>query len=266
MAGLFNSLSPDIIQPASYVSPVLTPGCDISKWQDDPNTTINIDFKKMASAGIKFVYIRNTVGDANDSNFIKAWQGAKEAGLLRGAYHMHYFWLGLSQCQRFLNRLVDDPGELPPAFDLEKYGLGAANSKTVMARLKEAIPYMDAELTRWKRPFGNRMVMYTNPDSIVNFFSNNLPAWFLDRELWIAHYGVTSPNIGWQWKRWLIWQKTDRGPGLQYGVESKQVDLDYYNGDYASLRQFCGLDVVPEIPLTVEQRLIALEAWVKTHG
>jgi lysozyme len=258
--------SPANIQPASYVSPVLTQGCDISKWQDDPNTIINIDFAKMKAAGIKFVYIRNTVGDTNDRNFVTAWKGAKDAGLLRGAYHMHYFWLGLSQCQRFLNRLVDDPGELPPAFDLEKGGFGVAKSSAIMARLKDAISYMDTELTLWKRPFGNRILMYTNPDTIKNFFSNNLPAWFLDRELWIAHYKVASPDIGWQFKRWLFWQQTDRMDGLKYGVESKQLDGDVWNGDLNSLRQFCGLDDIPVPPMTIEERLGALEAQAKAHG
>jgi GH25 family lysozyme M1 (1,4-beta-N-acetylmuramidase) len=84
--------------------------------------------------------------------------------------------------------------------------------------------------------------------------------------LWIAHYGVTSPDIGWQLKRWLFWQKTDRGPGFNYGVESKQLDLDYYNGDYASLRKFCGVDVIPEPEKTIEERLTALEMWIKQHG
>jgi len=255
-------------QPASVVSPVLTNGCDLSKWQDDPATIREIDFKKMYAEGMRFVYIRATLGDTNDANFVQAWKDAKEAGLLRGAYHAHQFWLGLSQCQRFINRIVNDPGELPPAFDLERGGIGAANRTAVTLRMREAIGAIDFELVKWNRPFGKKMILYTNPDIIVNFLGNNLPAWLLEHELWVAHYGVSSPNIGWQYKRFLFHQYTDRGPGLKYGVESKQLDLDYFNGDYASLLRFCGLDQ-PETPpgeKTLEERVAVLEAWVKAHG
>lgn len=255
-------------QPASVVSPVLTNGCDLSKWQDDPNTVQEIDFKKMYAAGMRFVYIRATLGDSNDSNFIQAWKDAKAAGLLRGAYHAHLFNLGLSQCQRFISRIVDDPGEMPPAFDLERGGIGTAKKEAVIARMRDAIGFIDFELIRWNRPFGKKMILYTNPDIIVNFLGNNLPAWLLEHELWVAHYGVSSPSIGWQYRRWLFWQWSDRGPGLKYGVESKQLDMDVWNGDLASLIKFCGLDQ-PDTPpgeKTLEERVAFLEAWVKAHS
>lgn len=265
-----NTLSPAIVQPASYVAPVLTNGCDISSWQNDPNTTAGIDFKKMYKEGMRFVYIRCTLGDTNDREFFANWQGAKDAGLLRGAYHMHQFNLGLSQCQRFITRIVNDPGELPPAFDLEKGGIGVAKASAVLNRMREAMALIETDMVLWDRPFGTKMMLYTNPDIIQNFLGNNLPAWLLEHELWIANYGVTSPSLGWQYKRWLIWQYSDRINGIKYGVESKQLDGDVWNGDYNSLLKFCGLDVpeppTPPVPSTLEERVAKLEQLAKDHG
>jgi hypothetical protein len=42
------------------------------------------------------------------------------------------------------------------------------------------------------------------------------------------------------WKDWMIWQYTDRGDGSYYGCESKQVDLNWFNGTLDDLNKFTG--------------------------
>ena len=40
----------------------------------------------------------------------------------------------------------------------------------------------------------------------------------------------------WAKTEWLLWQFTDNGDGKIYGVESKNIDLNYFNGDIAAFR------------------------------
>ncbi|GAF06834.1 glycosyl hydrolase [Paenibacillus pini JCM 16418] len=55
-------------------------GIDVSHWQG------TIDWKKVAAAGISFVFIKATQNSI-DNNFLDYVKGAKAAGLLVGAYH-----------------------------------------------------------------------------------------------------------------------------------------------------------------------------------
>jgi len=51
--------------------------------------------------------------------------------------------------------------------------------------------------------------------------------------LWIANYGVAQPQVPRPWgtSEWLFWQFTASGDGPFYGVESLELDLNYFNGD-----------------------------------
>lgn len=236
---------------------MFTHGCDISKWQDDNTTPQGVDFVKMKDAGIKFVYIRATCGLALDEDFVANWMGAKKAGLLRGAYMAFRSGAGsMEQASLFVGRMQADPGELPPAYDLEHIGIAGLAASETMARSKIIVEYVDKRLSR-------KMVMYVNPDIIVNYFGNKLLPWFLAHDLWIAHYTQASaPNIGSQYKTWRFWQQTDRGDGVASGVESKQIDLDVFNGSYSELVRYCGLDNAQPV-LTLEERVTLLESEMK---
>ena len=56
-------------------------GLDISKWDGA------WDARKSKSAGAQFVYIKASQAVFADPLFAGNWQKAKEAGILRGAYH-----------------------------------------------------------------------------------------------------------------------------------------------------------------------------------
>jgi len=68
-------------------------------------------------------------------------------------------------------------------------------------------------------------------------------AYFKQYPLWIANYGVDSPLVPAPWDKneWTLWQITDNGDGALYGVESKNIDLNYFNGDEASFKAAFGL-------------------------
>src|SRR5262245_45992334 len=62
--------------------PMPIQGIDVSYWQGD------IDWRKVADAGVHFAYIKATEGgDHLDAKFLDNWRAAKLAGVARGAYH-----------------------------------------------------------------------------------------------------------------------------------------------------------------------------------
>src|SRR3954463_8047491 len=61
-------------------------GIDVSRHQGE------IDWNAVASSGVKFAWIKATEGgDHADVMFQANWQGAKAAGVARGAYHFVYW-------------------------------------------------------------------------------------------------------------------------------------------------------------------------------
>ena len=67
------------------------------------------------------------------------------------------------------------------------------------------------------------------------------------------------------WDTWDVWQFSANGNlrGAEFGMRSKSVDLDWFNG---SLFQFASWAGLKPTPLTVEQRLARLEAQARAHG
>lgn len=244
-------------------------GADVSQWQaktSDPR--VSIDFEKMKLQGVQFVYVRVACKGAYDAEFQQSWASAKKNGLIRGAYIALDYRASIpAQIQKSVNWLIDDPGELPIALDFEKLLYAGLGSAKALERLKGAVELIDAT-------FGKKCIIYTNPDAIINFI-NWIPGWFLTHDLWIAHYGVTTlgPSVGYQYftKSGLpkggfrFWQYTDRGDGIAHGCQSKQIDLDWWNGTRAELLDYCKLAPDPEVPVVpknVEERVTALEQRV----
>jgi lysozyme len=212
-------------------------GNDVSAWNDKNDTPQMIDFEKMKAHGTDFVYLRSTYGDWNDPDFKRNWQAAKDAGLLRGAYHYHLFLDDpVPQMNSFLDAFEGDYGELPPAFDVERLGIKTADRKTTLSVIWACMEII-------KQRTGKAPIFYSNVDVIKNFLpdlNNKIPKWLLDYDLWIANYGVTKPNTG-AWRTWKFWQFTDREDGRAHGVESKQIDANWYNGSLSDMQMYYGL-------------------------
>ena len=61
-------------------------GIDVSKYQGE------VDWPTVAASGVKFAWIKATEGgDRLDERFAADWQGAKDAGIRRGAYLFAYW-------------------------------------------------------------------------------------------------------------------------------------------------------------------------------
>jgi GH25 family lysozyme M1 (1,4-beta-N-acetylmuramidase) len=113
---------------------------DVSWWQfaerhydENGNEFIvfdwdNIDFVAAKAAGFDGVIIRASHGWRVDESFELAYELAKDAGLLVGAYHYIYVDAGFSQWQNFWNQIKDKDLELGFWFDQEVHSNGDATA------------------------------------------------------------------------------------------------------------------------------------------
>src|SRR5262249_19644402 len=83
-AGSLKDAKPNDRVATAHTMPIQ--GIDVSYWQGD------IDWEKVRDAGVSFTYIKATEGgDRIDPKFLENWEGAKRAGIARGAYHFIYW-------------------------------------------------------------------------------------------------------------------------------------------------------------------------------
>ncbi|HAV78466.1 MAG TPA: hypothetical protein DCX53_14045, partial [Anaerolineae bacterium] len=201
-------------------------GPDVSFYQDDPGTPNGINFNRMNDVA-DFVIIRAGQNLWTDSDFKENWRNAKQAGMLRGSY---WFYDSRAdpkkQAEIWASLVKDDMGELPLFADFEEAYKGDFTGwthwKTFLDHLRSLV--------------GNKEIgIYT----AYFYWVENAPKQATDLEyfhrypLWIANYGVDSPLVPkpWNTNEWLLWQFTAMGDGILYGVESAEIDLNYFNGD-----------------------------------
>ncbi len=132
-----------------------------------------------------------------------------------------------------------DFGELPLFADFEEaYGgqyQGWRKWYDFLERLKELVG--DKEISVYTAFYywrDNAPNATTQKDSLE---------YFHQYPLWIANYGAAEPSVPKPWgeNEWLFWQFTEVGDGELYGVESKGIDLNYFNGDAEAFRQRFGI-------------------------
>ena len=228
-------------------------GPDVSFYQDDDSTPEGIDFAKMKE-NADFVIIRVGQNQWIDSDFRTNWAAAKQIGLPRGSY---WFYDSRVEPQRqaelWYEALKDDPGELPLCADFEDNYGGAHGGwrkwYTFLETLKNLLP--NKEIVIYTASF---YWQENGPDP--NTEASSLE-YFHQYPLWIANYGVSKPNVPAPWgeDEWLWWQYTAHGDGATYGVESKNIDLNYFNGDLAAFRARFNLSDTPTPPTVTQYKV-----------
>ena len=204
-------------------------GPDVSFYQDDPGTPKGINFKRMDTIA-DFVIIRAGQNLWVDSAFQKNWQAAKATSLSRGTY---WFYDSRAdprqQADLWASLVKDDMGELPLFADFEEAYKGDftgwQNWKIFLERLRSQVG---------QKEIGIYTAYYYWQDNAPNAISQAAELdYFHQYPLWIANYGVSTPLVPKPWNadEWLFWQFTAMGDGIQYGVESAEIDLNYFNGD-----------------------------------
>jgi len=168
-----------------------------------------------------FVFMKATEGlNDTDKRFHKNWTDAKEAGMVRGAYH---FFLatksGKKQALQFIQQVALKRGDLPPVVDIEKlYGVKPA---LMRERLKEWLKEIESY-------YRVKPIIYTYADFYERYLGNE----FKQYPLWVAHYfQPEKPRIN---RSWQFWQHSEQGS--INGIRSK-VDCNVFNGDSIKFKQ-----------------------------
>lgn len=201
-----------------------------------------VDFVKMKTK-TPAVIIRAGQKSWVDRTFDISWQRAKDADLLRGSY---WFFDSRAnpkrQAELYVQTLGRDTGELPLWADFEdRYGgefHGWRHWHDFIERIKQLLP--------------NKMIgVYTN----YYYWKENTSAplatkaerdYFLQYPLWVANYTLADkPQVPTPFDSWALWQYTDNGDGKAYGVQSGNIDLNYFDGNMDDFLKMFNVGLVP---------------------
>ena len=185
-------------------------GIDISRWQGE------IDWAAVKRAGTRFVFMKATDGgDYVDPSFQRNWEGARRAGIARGAYHFTY-WCRPAQEQAawFRQQIPNDPDALPPVLDVEWNGQSRSCPGKIDPELaREKIKLMLVELERLT---GKKPIIYTD----ITFHKDVLEGRFNEYPYWIRST-ASLPEARYENRPWAFWQFTTTGrvPGIKGDVD-----------------------------------------------
>lgn len=189
-------------------------GIDVSRYQQRISWE-SVKAMQVNDIKLAFAFIKATEGNGNiDPYFKRNWKKAKEAGVIRGAYH---FFIaskdGSTQAQNFISKVTLETGDLPPVLDVEQ-----TNGADVTAIRREVKKWLDALETN----YSVKPIIYTN----VDFYNHFLKGYFDEYPLWVAHYlQPYKPRIK---REWAFWQHSEKG--RVNGILSN-VDFNVFNGD-----------------------------------
>jgi len=202
---------------AAHAMPVQ--GIDVSYWQGD------IDWQKVGDAGVHFAYIKATEGgDRLDPKFLDNWQAAKQAGVVRGAYHVMYWCRpAKEQASWFMLNVPADGDALPPVLDVE----WNSHSKTCPHRIARdaAIAKIKIMLAAMEAYSGKRPIIYTDP----KFHREVLEGEFTNQLFWLRSVAA-RPEAKYRARDWVFWQFTTTG--RVHGIAAP-VDRNSFNGTRA---------------------------------
>jgi lysozyme len=191
-------------------------GIDVSAWQG------KIDWEKVRAAGTRFAFIKATEGgDHLDPKFLENWEGAKNAGVARSAYHFLYWCRPAhEQALWFMLNVPADSDALPPVLDLE----WNTHSKTCPKKVSraKALEKIKAMLVAMESHAGKKPIIYTDP----LFHREVLEGELTDYHFWLRSVAA-EPQEKYADRRWTFWQFTTTGkvPGV-----AGKVDRNVYGG------------------------------------
>lgn len=200
------------------VVPSFPLGIDVSHHQG------RINWREVKQDGVRFAFVRVSEGITLDERFVENWRGAKNAGIIRGAYQ--FFrprHSGSLQADLFIQHVGRRRnGDLPAVLDVEADD--NISKETVIARIREW-------LQRYRDVTGyDTVIIYTG-----HFWNELSSPKMPGTHLWIAHY-TTRPNPRLpnnnRWPTWKFWQYS--ATGRIRGINGP-VDMNVFNGDTRNL-------------------------------
>jgi GH25 family lysozyme M1 (1,4-beta-N-acetylmuramidase) len=211
------------ISPAAAQLAVL--GLDVSGHQP------GINWGAVASAGAQFAYVKASEGTGFvNPDFAAQYDGAYQAGLIRGAYH---FALpsessGAAQASYFVANgggWTADGRTLPGALDIEYNPYGA-----------ECYGFSQSAMVSWIASFNDTYETLTSVWPVIYTTTawwakctDNYGGFAGQDPLWIASYQTTAGTLPADWSTYTFWQYAPAGafPG----------DQDTFNGSSSQLQE-----------------------------
>lgn len=212
---------------------------DVSYYQG------NINWDVLASK-TNAVIIRAGHGTIEDPQFRTNWAEAKKRGMYRGVYWFYDDPVSPgTQAAKLYEMIRFDPPEMETWIDWETTYKGQfAGLKNVVAMMESVESKMGMRCTG----------MYTG---YYWFTANSNPIthssqykYLAERPLWLAWY-INDPSvvkIPAPWKSLLFWQYGTPVLGGEYGVQSKEIDMNYFNGTEEDFVIRYGGEVPPPPP------------------
>jgi lysozyme len=186
-------------------------GIDVSKYQGD------IDWQQVRDGGVRFAWIKATEGgDVVDTKFQANWEGARAAGIPRGAYHF-MFWCRpwQEEANWFIKNVPVEPDALPPVLDVE----ATPQSKMCKRTLDrdKTIAEMRLILQELERHYGKKPVIYSSVDFYQSILSDGALS---DYPIWVRSTKY-HPAVRYGNRHWHIWQYASDGsvPGIRGAVD-----------------------------------------------
>ena len=234
-------------------------GTDISRFQGE------VDFAKMYAAGARYVFIKSSDGAPNANARAIAYSdpripAAKAAGLMVGQYH--FAQLPNTDDMNVILQAANDqadlvisrwnahggysPGTLPLVLDFEQAGVPRNVTDP------EAIAFVKTFMDKVTNATGKVPLLYSNPTFLKNHLYGDTS--LANYPLWISNYfDVSNPGISPKvgcintvWTKdgcnlpWTFWQYSQTGPGRDFGVSSKHIDLNVFSGTAEELLALAG--------------------------
>ncbi|MEE1765735.1 lysozyme [Streptomyces sp. SP18BB07] len=205
-------------------------GHDVSSHQKQVN------WSSVKSKGARFVYVKATESTTyRNPYFGQQYNGSREAGLIRGAYHfaLPHQSSGKTQARYFVDNgggWRADGWTLPPALDIE-YNPYDRKRKCYGLSRSAMVGWITSFSAEVKRLTSRRPVIYTTTHWWKTCTGNS-PAFGGNHALWLARYDSSGAGeLPAGWKSWTIWQY-DNGSGSLPG------DQNLFNGSTKRLKQF----------------------------
>lgn len=232
-------------------------GFDISFYQDSNYTPQKVNFQKMREFGADFVIMRAGQNTWTDEDFVDyANASAKVDGLLRGSYWFYDARNYIkNQCEQYWNLIKDKGLDIHPVMDFETWSVKSISTSKWSRNY--FLSLINEFLNRMDEYYGKPTMFYTNPGWL--YYLSPLPDWLIAHPLWIAYYGAEKYINLYGHKEWKFWQDGTPAIGLEVGVESKEIDRNWFNGTRKELELWLGIEDQPEPELTLEERVKRLE-------
>jgi lysozyme len=237
-----------------------TPGFDMSRYQDNGETPFRPNLPQAHAKGMEFVVIRAIYCGRKDRDFDYNFKEARDTGMIVGTYGFpDYRKPAAPQAREYVDILKDDLGDFLSG-DFEAIPGPTIGSFIPFPAAAPYRKWAEEYLAELVKLAGRKTLFYSSPNVIQNVMTIPGNSGLLKYPLWIANYGVSRPWTN-PWPTWTLWQYAlGKDLGQQFGMESKDIDLDYYNGSLKQMQEWLAL--TPPVPLTLEQRVERLERKV----